>query len=309
MAPSFPTSAALRLIAGLLTALVLVHPALAQETRYLATETNLTTEAGMNIGRVAPGTPLKVLGHGDGRVEVEISGWSPEGGERYLFTAIGQRILVARLSDTSLPFAETAAEQEDDYESLWYNVYLTGWLPEANITDNVGQVWQAGSELFHQRCTRCHALHRPYEFTANQWPSILKIMTVRAGLKGADRALVVQYLQTHAKDGPAAGDGSDDDTGPAPIQGDAALAEAGAGAYDDNGCAGCHGDDATTPADITYPWLAGQSADYVFKQLSDFQSGDRANDPDEMMRGAVEDLSEADMRAIAWWLGSLGSQQ
>jgi len=278
----------------------------AQEVLYLAIQTDLTAEDGTNLAKIPPGTRLEVLNRAEGRVEVEIAGWSPEGGENYMFLGVGQRILVAHLTESGLMFAPSAGEQEDDYESLWFDMRLTGWVPEARTTPDIATIWEAGSNLFHQRCTRCHALHRPVEFTANQWPSILKIMTVRAGLTGADRALVIQYMQTHAKDGPARDDTTaEEDEGLKAIEGSQALAENGAEAYDDNGCAGCHGDDAATPAELGYPQLAGQQAEYIFKQMMDFQSGARANDEYEVMRGMVEDLSPEDIRAISYWLATL----
>ncbi len=312
MSASFP-SPITRLLRFLAKAFIvmdifLISPNLgyAQEPLYLSQETNLLDGAGgAIIATVAPGTLVNVLEHKDGQVRVELTGWSPEGGESYMFIGIGQRILVARLTDAGVAMQDVVNEQEDDYESLWLDMRLTGWLPEAATTADIANVWETASALFHQRCTRCHALHRPVEFTANQWPSILKIMTVRAGLTGADKALVIQYMQTHAKDGPAKADSSEDERGIRKIQGDADLANLGAALFDENGCAGCHGDDAATPADLGYPSLAGQQAEYILKQISDFQSGARANDEFEVMRGIVEGLSPEDSRAISFWLSTL----
>ncbi len=301
-----------RLLAQAFLALCLTfaapHAGIAGETLYLSRQTDLLDAAGGTaLASVAPGTMLTVLKHLNGQVRVELSGWSPEGGESYLFLDIGQRILVARLTSAGVAARKTVKQKDDDYESLWFDTRLTGWLPEAATTADVATVWKAGSALFHQRCTRCHALHRPTEFTANQWPAILKIMTVRAGLTGDDRALVIQYMQNHAKDGPATGDDSTEDEGIQKIQGNAALAAKGAALFADNGCAACHGADAATPADLGYPRLAGQQAEYVLKQIQDFQSGARANDPYEVMRGNVADLSPGDARAISYWLSTLGA--
>lgn len=312
MSVSFPSAFTypIRLLAITVVTLVLLLVTslanAAEETLFLSQQTDLLDAAGGTpIATVAPGTMLNVLEHKDGQVRVELTGWSPEGGESYMFSGLGQRILVARLTDAGLAVQEVVKEQEDDYESLWFDMRLVGWLPEKSTSPDVASVWKAASALFHQRCTRCHALHRPTEFTANQWPAILKIMTVRAGLTGADKALVIQYMQNHAKDGPAKADSAEDEEGIQKIQGDADLAKLGAALYDENGCAGCHGDDAATPADLGYPSLAGQQAEYIFKQISDFQSGARANDEFEVMRGTVGDLSPENIRAISYWLSTL----
>jgi len=60
-------------------------------------------------------------------------------------------------------------------------------------------------------------------------------------------------------------------------------------------CASCHGADGNSPIAI-YPKLAGQSANYIAKQLADFKSGDRV---DPVMAGMVAALSSEDMNDLA----------
>ncbi|MBL8250361.1 MAG: cytochrome c4 [Candidatus Competibacter sp.] len=65
-------------------------------------------------------------------------------------------------------------------------------------------------------------------------------------------------------------------------------------------CAACHSADGngTNPQ---YPKLAGQSADYLFKQLQDYKSGARAN---PIMLGMVAPLSPQDMEDLAAYFAS-----
>jgi len=60
-------------------------------------------------------------------------------------------------------------------------------------------------------------------------------------------------------------------------------------------CAACHGSDGNSLVPM-YPSLAGQSANYIAKQLADFKSGLR-NDP--VMAGMVGGLSTEDMNDLA----------
>ncbi len=60
-------------------------------------------------------------------------------------------------------------------------------------------------------------------------------------------------------------------------------------------CAACHGTDGNSLVPM-YPSLAGQSANYIAKQLADFKSGLR-NDP--VMAGMVASLSQEDMNDLA----------
>lgn len=60
-------------------------------------------------------------------------------------------------------------------------------------------------------------------------------------------------------------------------------------------CIGCHGVNGNSVVP-SFPKLAGQSEDYLLKELKDFKSGARI---DAMMAGIVAALSESDMQNIA----------
>ena len=69
-------------------------------------------------------------------------------------------------------------------------------------------------------------------------------------------------------------------------------------------CAGCHGPaGAGLPAQ--YPALAGQYAEYTLDQLMKFRSGERANDPEKMMRMIAAKLSDQQMKAVSEYAAGL----
>jgi cytochrome c553 len=84
--------------------------------------------------------------------------------------------------------------------------------------------------------------------------------------------------------------------------GTAALAagDAAAGKTKSATCAACHSADGNS-AVTQYPKLAGQSADYLLKQLQDYKSGARAN---PIMLGMVAPLSPQDMEDLAAFFSS-----
>ncbi len=85
-----------------------------------------------------------------------------------------------------------------------------------------------------------------------------------------------------------------------------ALAADGKALYADKGCAACHGEDAKTPLQEGFPKLAGQSAEYMINQIKDIKSGARTNGQSvDSMKPIVEDLADADVKAIADYLASL----
>ncbi len=72
-------------------------------------------------------------------------------------------------------------------------------------------------------------------------------------------------------------------------------------------CAGCHGPaGAGLPAQ--YPALSGQFADYIETQLKAFRAGDRANDPNQMMRSIALRMTDAEIAAVADYAAGLRSQ-
>jgi cytochrome c553 len=69
-------------------------------------------------------------------------------------------------------------------------------------------------------------------------------------------------------------------------------------------CAGCHGP-AGAGVPIQYPVLGGQYAEYIEAQLKAFRSGERANDPNRMMRTTASRLSDLEIKAVADYIAGL----
>jgi cytochrome c553 len=65
-------------------------------------------------------------------------------------------------------------------------------------------------------------------------------------------------------------------------------------------CAACHGADGNSGVPAN-PKLAQQHPEYLVKQLQEFKSGGRAS---PIMRAFASQLSDADMKNIAYWVGS-----
>jgi cytochrome c553 len=68
-------------------------------------------------------------------------------------------------------------------------------------------------------------------------------------------------------------------------------------------CQGCHGMDGISLDPTTFPNLAGQFAGYIFKQVQDFQLGNRSNDTMSAMAATV--TSREDLEDIAAYFASL----
>lgn len=69
-------------------------------------------------------------------------------------------------------------------------------------------------------------------------------------------------------------------------------------------CTSCHSPNgAGMPAQ--FPRLAGQYPEYTLAQLQAFRSGERANDPNKMMRMVAVKLTDQEMKAVAEYVAGL----
>jgi cytochrome c553 len=67
-------------------------------------------------------------------------------------------------------------------------------------------------------------------------------------------------------------------------------------------CAACHGPSGNGNPAAEFPGLSGQHSTYTVTQLQRFKSGEREND---MMQGAVANMSEDEMKAVAEYIAGL----
>ncbi|MEK6749592.1 MAG: c-type cytochrome [Pseudomonadota bacterium] len=70
-------------------------------------------------------------------------------------------------------------------------------------------------------------------------------------------------------------------------------------------CAACHSPTGAGNPQARFPRLAGQHDEYVVAQLKKFKNGERANDPNKMMRDITARMSMADINAIAAYIATL----
>ncbi|NEV62787.1 c-type cytochrome [Thiorhodococcus minor] len=70
-------------------------------------------------------------------------------------------------------------------------------------------------------------------------------------------------------------------------------------------CNGCHGPAGMGSSLAKFPRIAGQHADYVKQTLEYFQQGERANDPNGMMRGVASRMSEKEIAAVSQYIQGL----
>ncbi|WP_067869128.1 c-type cytochrome [Neptuniibacter marinus] len=70
-------------------------------------------------------------------------------------------------------------------------------------------------------------------------------------------------------------------------------------------CTACHAPTGQGNDQAGFPAIGGQHAAYTEKQLHAFRTGERANDPQGMMRDTAGKLSDAEIKAVASYIQGL----
>ncbi len=70
-------------------------------------------------------------------------------------------------------------------------------------------------------------------------------------------------------------------------------------------CMACHGPRGVGNPAAKYPALGGQHAAYTAKQLRAFKSGERANDPNSVMRAIAARMNDEEIDAVAAYVSGL----
>ncbi|WP_113906736.1 c-type cytochrome [Aliidiomarina celeris] len=70
-------------------------------------------------------------------------------------------------------------------------------------------------------------------------------------------------------------------------------------------CAACHGPSGAGMGQAMFPLLSGQHPEYTKLQLEHFRSGERANDPNAMMRDIATRLTDRDIEVLSQYIRGL----
>ncbi|MDP5292940.1 c-type cytochrome [Oceanimonas sp. CHS3-5] len=97
-----------------------------------------------------------------------------------------------------------------------------------------------------------------------------------------------------------------------PVPVDEAVIERGAALYQGGdiergitSCIACHGPRGEGLESAKFPSLSGQHPAYIKAQLEMFRSGERANDPNGMMRGIATKLTDDDIAVLSQYVAGL----
>jgi len=169
-----------------------------QQAMYVAHDIPLKRSGGATIGTVTPGTKVAIRSTSSGASSITIDGWQPISAPTVVFQNVDSQVVMVRLSGKSSD-VKIVSSKKDPYGAAWNQVQVSGAIDSAALAASVTSVWSGAAKFYGQKCSQCHTLHQPTEFTANQWPGIVASMAHNAALSGDQLDLVVHYLQAHAR--------------------------------------------------------------------------------------------------------------
>lgn len=163
---------------------------------FVAAQTPLLNKAGgKEIAKLHVGAKLQVLKDGKDYVQVRYAGFVPEG-SNVSYARLG--ILEQDLQAQNAKSLKTLKTVKDDYDNEWANVTIDGYVAKLAVTDDAAKIYDAGEDLFKERCGSCHALHGYDEFNVNVWPSVVETMIQNSGLQPDEYETLVRFLQSKA---------------------------------------------------------------------------------------------------------------
>lgn len=174
----------------------------ASETTYTSSVKDLyeTADSSKSNGRLLPTSKIKILEENGDKIKIEIEGYVKEDLNNAVYFSIGPRILVAGLSKNGNFDIKTILTSKDKDGVEWKKVSFTAYIKNDNLTKDLDALYSSAQEIYSNNCAMCHPAHPNNEYTANQWPSIIKSMINRTAMTKDENYLVTQYLQKHASD-------------------------------------------------------------------------------------------------------------
>jgi trimethylamine-N-oxide reductase cytochrome c-type subunit TorC len=150
-------------------------------------------------GKILTTTPLTVIKTKGDKALVKLTGWNQGNLKRILYYSKGNRIVAAVFSK-SAKYTHKVITVDKTTKKPWSKVEMTVWMEHKNLIDDVKPLFKKAQDLVQNNCGLCHNAHPAHEFTANQWPSVIKGMKPRTPLTKEQGLLITQFSQKHAKD-------------------------------------------------------------------------------------------------------------
>lgn len=163
---------------------------------YTKDSVDLLDNSGNKIASITKGSKVKVLDQKGDKTLIELKGWSYEEEPNLeIFPAMGVTVTLAEVVESKASSKETLQKKEDEYENVWIEGKVNGWVLTSSLTNDFKSLWTKEASFASQRCGTCHGEPKIESYEAVQFPSLISLMKSQSGLTDDEEAFIVNYYQ------------------------------------------------------------------------------------------------------------------
>jgi len=132
------------------------------------------------------GTPVDIISSKKDSVKVKLSGFVDK---KNLYATKNLLLLLASVEDKkSINISGDKGVVEAE-------------VPKEFITDDMEEAWENGSDLFYDKCTKCHHAKIIEHHDMLTWGALFGSMSPKAKTSKSQNELILRFLRAFAKDG------------------------------------------------------------------------------------------------------------
>lgn len=148
----------------------------------------------ISFATITKGTKIEVLEKNDKFSKVKVVGWSYESEPNSeIFSNYGVLVKLAILKKDAPRVI--IKEHEDEYEEIWIENSIEGYIPSDSITEDFKALWKDESTFANERCGGCHGVPAYDAHFPNEFPSLIDSMKEMAGIVDKEAVQMTNYFQ------------------------------------------------------------------------------------------------------------------
>jgi len=135
------------------------------------------------------GDPIKVVSKKDKIFTVQLNGYVGRKDKHLLYATKNLKLLLAKVKDVK-------TIKTDGNKGI-----LEAKVPKEFITDDMDEAWASGSDLFYDKCTKCHHAKIIEHHSMLTWDALFGSMKLKARTSKKQNQEILRFLRAFAKDG------------------------------------------------------------------------------------------------------------
>lgn len=135
------------------------------------------------------GTPIKLISKGNQFSKIEISGYLNDSDKNKIYAAENLSLLSIEVKD----------EKRINVAKNTGSIIIT--VPNNILTEDQDEAWQTNSDLFYDKCTKCHHAKVVKNHNILEWEALYNSMKLKSKTTLDEDELIVRFLRAFAKDG------------------------------------------------------------------------------------------------------------